>query len=379
MFAASSLVVAVLATYASVAVLSLSAAAPFSIVGHLPGVRRAGQGDRLGYAKVVRRHRCQAEQLRPRRLRRRPGRSSIFFASANGTQSLPQSVSITNTAKTPLKLTVAVQNAPGVTALFQNGLTTMTVAKSASVTLTSNPMVAGVIYGEPPDRHLRLERQGALDPDHGRPGAAAAHRSDRHAGCRRRGQRVVGARRCRRVSPGTSSSAPSEPPAPGSRSAALTSATSLVDQTSADGAYSYRVLAEAPGIGAPVTSDPGPVGSATSDSTAPDAPSSVNAPQYINIATGNSMSIPVGLDNNSVASDTITVTLTDSIGVSVSGHASGGSATVRVPISGLNQLADGKVTVSATAADNLGNVEHRDPARQRDHEGHRGAGRAGHR
>ena len=38
MFAASSLVVAVLATYASVAVLSLSAAAPFSIVGHLPGV-----------------------------------------------------------------------------------------------------------------------------------------------------------------------------------------------------------------------------------------------------------------------------------------------------------------------------------------------------
>ncbi len=63
MFAASSLVVAVLATYASVAVLSLSAAAPFSIVGHLPGVHALVKGigwssqptvDALGEARRTR-------------------------------------------------------------------------------------------------------------------------------------------------------------------------------------------------------------------------------------------------------------------------------------------------------------------------------------
>ena len=130
--------------------------------------------------------------------------------------------------------------------------------------------------------------------------------------------------------------------------------TTAVDQTPTDGPYSYQVVAVAQGTDA-LQSAPGASASATSDSTAPLPPDAVNPPTYINIATGNAMQIPVNLANDSVPSDTITVKLTDVNGVTVSGQASGGGASASVQVAGLNQLAEGKIKVTATATDSLGN------------------------
>ena len=68
------------------------------------------------------------------------------------------------------------------------------------------------------------------------------------------------------------------------------------------------------------------------------------------------MNIPVDLATDSSPSDTITVTLTDSNGVTVSGEASGGGASVEREGPKRRPLADGTIRVSATATDSLGNT-----------------------
>ena len=92
-----------------------------------------------------------------------------------------------------------------------------------------------------------------------------------------------------------------------SRSARCTPATTAVDQTPADGTYSYEVVAVATGSARP-RARPGRPHPPTSDSTAPRRPSGLNLPDFINQA--NAATVPVGVQllPSSQASDTITVT-----------------------------------------------------------------------
>ena len=353
MFAASSLVVAVLATYASVAVLSLSATAP-SFFGEIPGVASVVKG--IGWSKPSLSHALTlanpASSLNPGAL------ADVSFITLSSAGSAPSTsaVNITNSSSAGLALKLTVHDALGVSASFQgtNGSTTVNVAPHghATVALSSDPMHAGPINGTleisaPGLQSLMVRIQGDQAPLPA--GAVTATPAARGA-----------INLSWAPSPSTGVAGYLVERAPAGSSAfqqvgALTSGTTAVDQTSTDATYSYEVVAVATGTGS-LPSTPGPVASATSDSIAPAQPDSVNPPAFINVATGNSVQIPVNLANDSVSSDTITVRLTDSTGASVSGQANGGGASVSVPVSNLDQLADGKITVAATATDSVGNT-----------------------
>ena len=148
MFAASSLVVAVLATYASVAVLSLSAAAPFSIVGHLPGVHALVQGigwtqptvEGLGVKLTHTGSTTAAGAL--------ADVSFVHFGNIRSTT--PQTFKITNPTSKPLPLRLAVtgNTAASVSATFAESGTvnySVPVGQYATITLTTIQAYAGPI------------------------------------------------------------------------------------------------------------------------------------------------------------------------------------------------------------------------------------------
>src|SRR4029078_12651314 len=129
------------------------------------------------------------------------------------------------------------------------------------------------------------------------------------------------------------------------------SATSAVDQTGTDGAFTYRVIAEAQGVsgGRVVQSPAGPDVAATAVKTPPTSPSDVGAPQYINadmVANDGNVVIPVDLAPGSTSSDTTTVTLANpATGARAVGQAQGGGNSVNVKVAGAGALPDGKITV----------------------------------
>ena len=119
MFAASSLVVAVLATYASVAVLSLSAAAP--LVPREPPRRSCrGHRDRLAAAEASR----AASSSAPCRTEREPGAladvSFVDFGKPPQRRSTRRRSASRTRPSTPLPLHLCGLRAPGVTAQFLN-------------------------------------------------------------------------------------------------------------------------------------------------------------------------------------------------------------------------------------------------------------------
>jgi hypothetical protein len=142
------------------------------------------------------------------------------------------------------------------------------------------------------------------------------------------------------------------------------SGTSYSDTATTNGTtYNYKVVAVSSGS-PPLTSLDSPVASATADSTPPSTPTAValangggTGNAYINAANVGSVSVSVTLPAGSLASDTVTVTLTNGASsVSKTGAASAGAGTVTVSGINASSLADGTITISATSTDLAGNV-----------------------
>ena len=140
--------------------------------------------------------------------------------------------------------------------------------------------------------------------------------------------------------------------------------TTYTDATGVEGtAYTYKVRAISSGAVA-LESPDSPLASATPDATAPTLPGAVQlvngggqANQYINLANRTSVSIAVTLPASSAASDVVTVTLRNGAqSVSKTAPATAGAGTVTVGGLDATSLADGTITIEATAADAAGNV-----------------------
>jgi hypothetical protein len=360
MFAASLLVVAVMATYATLAVISLTGAGSgFSAIADLPG--------KVANA-VVPWHQPNTRDLIGVKA---PSHSfqSVPFADTNlidfgqlPTLGEPKQISITNTSTAALPLELSV-DAPGITASFATNRSTRMVVhprQAATINLTSNPHYAGLIQGtltvsiDGSSAHaLRIPLTGSQAPlASSSLSATPAARGEVDLSWTPSPSAGVSGYLVER-SAGTA----------GAWQALATypaTATSAVDQTGTSGSFTYRVIAEAQGASSTVLQAPsGPAVTAVADDTAPAVPQDVGSHEFINraqAANGGGIVIPVDLAPDSSPTDTITVTLTDNSGRSVSGHAPGGTPTVSVLVPDVGLLNDGNVTVTATAADSLGNT-----------------------
>src|SRR6185437_12434425 len=100
------------------------------------------------------------------------------------------------------------------------------------------------------------------------------------------------------------------------------SATSAVDQTGTDGSFTYQVVAQADSVtNAPLPGPPSSTTTVTAVATAADVIGEVTPHPFINfddVQNGASVGVPVDLMPAATAADTITVTLTDTNGTSVS-------------------------------------------------------------
>lgn len=127
--------------------------------------------------------------------------------------------------------------------------------------------------------------------------------------------------------------------------------------------YTYKVRAVS--SGSPVLESlDSPTASATADSTAPAQPTAValtngggTGNAYVNAANTNSISVRVTLPASSIASNIVTVTLTNgAASVSKTGAATAGAGNVTLTAINTSTLGDGTVTISATSTDLAGNV-----------------------
>ncbi len=154
MFAASLLVVAVMATYASLAVMSLSGGGSLSFPTSLPGKVLTSLGN-----SVVGWHAPSAKDVLGVHDPSSSGSSqSVAFADSpyvNFGQvptagAAPAQISVTNTSSASLHLVLSVVNANGISATFDKTKTTQMVVhphKPATINLTSDPLNAGPING----------------------------------------------------------------------------------------------------------------------------------------------------------------------------------------------------------------------------------------
>jgi len=363
MFAASLLVVAVMATYASLAVISLTAGGSLPIpTSLLPGSLSNSLAIHWNAPNV--KHLVNARSPETGQVAPLADITLFDFGALPPTAgSTTRQLSITNPGSTVLPLRVTVVGGSGVSATFHNGRQTMSVhpKQAATIDLTSDPMVAGRIIGE---LQISIVGSGATAYSIQLQGAQPPLPSPSVTATPATAGAVHVAWAASPSSGVTGYVVQRSTGATGNWSTVATlpgTATSFVDRTPADGTYAYQVFAVAPGatIGAvPVESGPGPQATTAADSTPPAEPTDVGAPAFINAdmaANGGGPNIPVSLTNSS-ASDTITVTLTDKNGKSVSGQHTGGGSSVTVNVPNVGILADGNITVSATASDSLGNT-----------------------
>lgn len=366
MFAASLLVVAVMATYASLAVMSLSGGGSLSFPTSLPGKVLTSLGN-----SVVGWHAPSAKDVLGVHDPSSSGSSqSVAFADSpyvNFGQvptagAAPAQISVTNTSSASLHLVLSVVNANGISATFDKTKTTQMVVhphKPATINLTSDPLNAGPINGS---LVVSIAKSGSTPLLIPLTGAQAPLASPSLTATPAANGAVnlawapspssgVSAYAVQRLA-GTTGAWQTIATLPGT-------ATSTVDQTGIDGSFTYRVIAEATtSLNAPLPGPAGPNATAIAVATPPAEPTDVGAPPFINAETaanGGGVNIPVSLLDSS-STDTITVTLTDKNGNSVSGQHSGGASSVTVNVPNVGVLADGKITVSATATDSLGNT-----------------------
>ncbi len=362
MFAASLLVVAVVATYASLAVISLTGTGPgFSSFGTLPGKVLSGLAGTIPW------HQPSARDSLAVNAPTQSGQS-VPFADTRlidfgplPTLAEPKQISVTNTSSAPLPLQVEVNDAAGITAWFDTTSSKRMVVhprQAAKINLKSNPLYAGPIGGslvvsiDGSSAHALIIPLSGFQAPYPSPSLTAtpaaggavdlAWEPSPSSGVSgylvQRSAGTTGAWQDLGTYPGT--------------------ATSAVDQTGTSGSFTYRVIAEA-GSSDAGHAPAGPQVTAVADNTPPSVPEDVGAHPFINreqAANGGGVQIPVNLAPDSSPSDTITVTLTDNTGRSVSGHAPGGTPSVLVTVPDVGLLADGNITVTATAADSLGNT-----------------------
>ena len=364
MFAASLLVVAVMATYASLAVISLTGAGPgISSIGSLPGSVFKGLQTTVGWQAPEVKHIIKATSPTTGQVAPLADITLFDFGTVPTAGGNVRQLSISNPTSSVLPLRVAVLGPSGVTAQFDTtGASTMNVhpKHAAKIDLTSDPMHAGPITGS-----LQISIVGS--------GASAYT-------IQLKGAQAPLASPALTATPAANGAVDlAWTPSPSSgvssylvqRSAGTTGAwqilgtfpattTSAVDQTGTSGSFAYRVIAEAAsGTGTLLPAPSGPAVTAAADATAPDSPQDVGSHEFINraqAANGGGVVFPVDLASDSSPSDTITVTLTDSNGKSISGTAPGGGPTSSVLVPDVGVLAEGNVTVTATAADSLGNT-----------------------
>jgi hypothetical protein len=361
MFAASLLVVAVMATYASLAVISLTAGGSLPIPTSLPGSVFSSLN--IHWNAPSPKHLLNATSPTTGQVSPLADITLFDFGALPTAGSTTRQLSIRNPGSTVLPLHVTVTGGSGVSARFHtNGAQTMKVRpkQAATIDLTSDPLVAGPIHGElqisivgSPATAYAIPLAGAQAPlpATGLTATPAAHGAVDLAWTPSASSGVTAYTVQR--SAGTTGAWQTIATLPGT-------ATGAVDQTGTDGSFTYRVVAQAlTSTNVPL---PGPASSTTTVTavaTAPDVISEVTPHPFItfdDVQNGASVGVPVDLTPAATAADTITVTLTDTNGTSVSGTHPGGAATVIVPVSGAGALADGPIKVSATSSDSLGNT-----------------------
>ncbi len=363
MFAASLLVVAVVATYASLAVISLTGSGDsYSFLTRLPGKVAGGLVSTVGWQAPPVKHYVKVQAPSSGQGSPLADINSLFDLGAVSTTGAPKVLSLTNTSSAPLPLTLSVSN-PNIKAQFAGGTTSMVVRPrhAATVELRSDPYHAGPITGTLMVA-IANSRVGAYTidltgaqaplPISSLTATPAPHGAVKLAWSPSQSSGVTGYALERSAGASGAWTTVATLPA---------SATSAVDQTPADGTYVYQILAVAPGSGSvgSVESSPGPQVTAVADTTAPAKPNEVMSPPFINVAdvmNGADVVVPVNLASDSSPTDTITVTLTDDAGTTAVGQASGGSSTVSVKVPGAGALHDGEIGVSATATDSFGNT-----------------------
>ena len=135
------------------------------------------------------------------------------------------------------------------------------------------------------------------------------------------------------------------------------------DTATVDGtAYTYKVKAVSSGVPVLTSVDSTTV-NATADATAPGQPSGIALANgggaggaYINAANSGSISISVNLSANSLASDTVQLTVSHGATVTASHAGSAGAGTITFTGLNLSGLGDGGVTISVISTDVAGNV-----------------------
>jgi large repetitive protein len=363
MFAASLLVVAVVATYASLAVISLTGAGPGSVhLSTLPGSVFKRLESTVGWQappvnKVFHVRSSRTAQIRPF-----GDTPFLDLGSYSGVGSTTRQFSLTNTSSATLPLTLSVHASSGISAQFADTGGDQTVVHpraAARINVTTDAAHAGRITGtltvaiansRVGAYTVQLTGAQAPYPVSSLTATPIAHGAVHLAWAPSRSSGVTGYLLQRSSGAGGAWTTVGALPA---------TATSAVDHTPADGTYAYRVIAAAGGAtlsAPPVESSPGPSATAVADTQAPDAPGDVAAPQFISAATGDDVVLNVTPGADSEPTDTITVTLTDASGRTVSGDALAVGSAVPVKVSGVDSLAQGKIVVTATATDSVGNT-----------------------
>jgi Bacterial Ig-like domain len=358
MIAASLLVAAVVAAYASLAVLSLSASTssfPLGFAGTI--ANKVGSviwqspdvGDLGGYVG----HTAAPPPTGG-------GAASISAISLGqlGGPVTTRLVTVGNSSGKPLLMHVAVigDQKLGMSASFATGGSTMLVPAHTTeqVSLVTDPLQAGVIQawfqisvpgsGAAPKRVPIYGTQSPEPPGPVTATAAAGGAVDLSWG----------------ASPSTGvsgyvveSSTGGSPFTPVGNSI---TGTSVVEQTGTNATtFSYKVVAVAAGVALP--SAPALAAPVTTDSVGPSQPQGFpGLPTYINQANVGSFNVNVSLLQSSSTSDTITVTLTSpSTGATLTQTATGGTSPVSVQFAQAGSLPEGTVNVTATPTDSLGN------------------------
>jgi hypothetical protein len=353
MIAASALVVAVLASYAGIGMLSLSATAPFKALSTLPGVDAVVSG--IGFQKpTVDSVTKFAKSNAAAAVNVFADVSGIDIGPVSASSTTRPTVSIQNQSSSPIEYQVHVSGAPGVSASFANGSSAQTVKPTgrATVFVTSSALYAGPISGQ-----LEISAAGLqpkIIPIQGTqaplaPGAVtatpAAGGAVNLSWAPSGSLSGVAGYIVKRSSDGTTFT----------QVGGLIQATTTVDQTPSDAQYTYEVVAVSQGS-TPLQSAAGPTATVTSDSTAPAQPSGFGQlPAYINQANVDQpLAVTVQLPAGSQPSDSISVTATDASGAKFTQTASGGGATAQVTFDP-SQFAQGPLVVAATATDAAGN------------------------
>jgi len=290
---------------------------------------------------------------------------AVSLQSSTGmSDALSDGFDLRNTAKTPIDLSLEVVGAPGVQAAFSGspyGATKhLRPDKTTHVTVTSNPLYAGVIAGSvdisvsgvAKTFHVPLSGAQAPLPPGTVVATAEAGGAVKVAWPASPSTGVSGYEVQRSVSGGRWRTLDADAPASG-----------IVDATGTDGrTVEYRVGAVTSGLGSLLLSSWGSSGSAVTDASPPDLPTDLTiGTEFVNQTNEDAVPVEVDLPPTSAPTDVVSVTLTDDADGSVTATAAGGQPSVVVKVDA-SKLEDGQISAKAILTDALGNATAAFPA-----------------